>query len=299
MKRTTNLILSVAIAALVIPCFALAYLPIVHQDVEGEVGAETCLGCHDDMGEKMALTIHGRLGAHEMDQARSCELCHGPGEAHASSSGEEPMPHPFNADTRDNDANASCVTCHVGGETMGWHSSEHANSGVTCVECHSVKEPFQKRDAVAQAKLCTTCHSDQTALFNLPSHHPLREGKMACNECHNPHGGEEMMLRADNVNDLCLSCHADKHGPFLYEHEPVMENCLICHTAKGSVNNNLLQASEPALCLRCHAGHEDVHPNLGSTTARRAGYLNKCSRCHSQIHGSDLPGFTGPSRFIR
>ena len=123
---------------------------------------------------------------------------------------------------------------------------------------------------------------------------------MSCNDCHNPHGGEEVMLRADSATDLCLSCHADKHGPFMYEHEPVVEDCMICHDAKGGMHNNLLVANEASLCLRCHAGHEDNHPisHMVRNDARK-GFMTKCTRCHSQIHGSDLPGFTGPSRFVR
>lgn len=296
MKKKTKLYLGLAIAALCIPSFALSYLP--QQEQAEEIGASTCVGCHDDMEAKVKASIHGRLGAHEMDFESSCESCHGLGSVHAESSGEEPIAYTFSEETREHDVNNTCVACHIGGETMGWHDSEHAASGVTCLECHDVKAPYQKRTVQKQIELCASCHADQVAYFNLPSHHPVRELKMACLDCHNPHGGEELMLKADNINDLCLGCHADKEGPFLYEHESVQENCLICHNAKGAMNNNLLKMNETALCLRCHAGHEDVHPALNTPTLR-GGYMNKCTRCHSQIHGSDLPGFTGPSRFIR
>lgn len=295
MKNKFKFLLGIGIVALCIPCFALSYFP---QDAAEEVGSSTCVECHDDMIEKVGASIHGKLGTHEMDPEHTCEACHGPGEAHAMSDGEDPIPYAFTEETMEKDVGRSCVVCHVGGETIGWHNSEHASSGVLCINCHDVKAPYAKRTVAKQTELCGSCHSDMVGLFNLPSHHPLREQKMACLDCHNPHGSEETMLRADNVNDLCLSCHADKQGPFLYEHESVMENCLICHTAKGAMHNNLLKANETSLCLRCHAGHEDVHPSL-NTPAMRAGYMNKCTRCHSQIHGSDLPGFTGPSRFIR
>jgi DmsE family decaheme c-type cytochrome len=294
MKNKKKYLLGLAIAALCIPCFALSGLP----QEEGYVGSEMCGECHDDMPDIVAKTIHGKLGPHEMDPEYSCESCHGPGEEHAMSDGEEPIAHRFNDETRESDANSVCASCHIGGETMGWHSSEHSASGLICLDCHDVKKPYAKLSLREQSNLCAQCHADQEALFNLPSHHPLWEQKMGCLDCHNPHGAEETMLRADNVNDLCLDCHADKHGPFLYEHEPVVEDCLICHNAKGAVQNNLLKANETSLCLRCHAGHEDVHPNL-STPERRAGYMAKCTRCHSQIHGSDLPGYIGPSRFIR
>jgi DmsE family decaheme c-type cytochrome len=295
MKNRVNLIFGLGIVALSIPLFALYGLP---QD-EGEyVGNNMCVGCHVDMEETMAKALHGRLGPHEINVDNSCEACHGPGSAHAMSDGEDPIPHPFNEETAERDANAACASCHIGGDTMGWHDSEHAVSGTTCLDCHDVKAPYSRRTVKQANELCATCHAGQSNLFNLPSHHPVTEQQMACIDCHNPHGGEELMLRAESVNDSCLECHADKHGPFLYEHEPVTESCLICHNAHGAMHNNLLKAQETSLCLRCHAGHEDVHPNL-STPSRRAGYMTKCSRCHSQIHGSDLPGYIGPSRFIR
>jgi len=296
MRFGSNKILTgLALAAL-----ALASLALSHQDQEKatEIGTSSCADCHGDMVATMAKASHGRLGVHELDPDRMCEACHGPGSVHGDSEGETPIAHRFKGDAAESDVNATCVRCHVGGETMGWPASSHAQSGVLCIEWHNVKAPLQSRDVFSQAELCASCHADQKALFEMPSHHPLSEGKMACNDCHNPHGSEEMMLRADNVNDLCFSCHADKEGPFLYEHEPVRENCLLCHDAKGAVTNNLLKANEAVLCLRCHAGHEDVHPRLNSPQ-QRAAYMTKCTRCHGQIHGSDLPGFVGPSRFIR
>ena len=296
MKRAGfRIALGLLMSALALPTIALSGPP---QERAGEVGAGMCADCHYEMAQSMAATIHGRLGAHELDPDRLCEACHGPGSAHADSEGETPIRHRFQGAAAERDVAATCARCHRGGQSLEWPASAHAASGVLCTECHDVKEPYRAAGRAESNALCATCHADQSALFDLPSHHPLREGYVACADCHNPHGAEEMMLRYDNVNDLCFSCHADKAGPFLYEHEPVVEDCLICHSAKGGVNNNLLRMSEATLCLRCHAGHEDTHPRLNSPELR-AGYLTRCTRCHGRIHGSDLPGFAGPSRFVR
>lgn len=262
------------------------------------IGSESCIDCHDDMMDRISKSGHGRLAGHELDPDKLCESCHGPGSIHGDSEGETPIAHRFTEESAERDVNQTCVRCHVGGETLGWPASAHSTGGVLCIECHKVKEAYKQLGAEQQKTLCASCHPDQDALFDLPSHHPVREYKMACGDCHNPHGAEDFMLEYDNVNDLCFSCHADKEGPFLYEHEPVVENCLACHDAKGAVTNNLLKMNEAALCLRCHAGHEDVHPRLNNPELR-AGYMTRCTRCHSQIHGSDLPGFVGPSRFVR
>jgi predicted CXXCH cytochrome family protein len=60
------------------------------------------------------------------------------------------------------------------------------------------------------------------------------------------------MVKADSVNDACYSCHADKRGPFVWEHPPVRENCVNCHDAHGSHHDKMLNARMPFLCQRCH-----------------------------------------------
>jgi predicted CXXCH cytochrome family protein len=53
------------------------------------------------------------------------------------------------------------------------------------------------------ADTCYTCHKSQRAKAMRTSHHPVREGKMDCSSCHNPHEGNiPNMLKADSVNEL-------------------------------------------------------------------------------------------------
>ena len=82
---------------------------------------------------------------------------------------------------------------------------------------------------------------------------PGPRGLMDCASCHNPHDGSTpKMIKADWVNELCLQCHTEKRGPFLWEHAPVRENCLNCHNPHGSNHDKLLVAKQPYLCQRCH-----------------------------------------------
>ena len=37
--------------------------------------------------------------------------------------------------------------------------------------------------------VCYECHADVRGQFNLPSHHPVPEGRMTCIQCHPPHKG--------------------------------------------------------------------------------------------------------------
>ena len=118
---------------------------------------------------------------------------------------------------------------------------------------------------------------------------PLREGKMVCSDCHNPHGSlTDKLLRANSINDNCYKCHAEKRGPFLFEHIPVRENCLNCHDPHGSVNEFLLKVSRPRLCAECHGiGHGSFltgGPNQIGAVSR------SCQNCHTEIHGTNSPG---------
>jgi hypothetical protein len=41
---------------------------------------------------------------------------------------------------------------------------------------------------------------------------------------------------------LCYKCHADKQGPFVFEHAPLkVEGCTACHDPHGSANPKLLK----------------------------------------------------------
>ena len=122
---------------------------------------------------------------------------------------------------------------------------------------------------------------------------------MACVDCHNPHGTlNASLLKTDTVNETCYQCHAEKRGPFLFEHAPVRDSCLNCHTPHGSNQHALLVAPVPMLCQQCHSHMR--HPNdlftpqqlaMGSGPNERV-MGRGCVTCHAQIHGSNSP--SGP-----
>src|SRR3546814_15420878 len=80
------------------------------------------------------------------------------------------------------------------------------------------------------------------------------------------------MRISDWSSDVCSSdlyqCHAEKRGPMLFEHAPVRDSCLNCHTPHGSNQHALLVAPIPLLCQQCHSHVR--HPNdlhVGSSLA--------------------------------
>jgi len=104
------------------------------------------------------------------------------------------------------------------------------------------------------------------------------------------------MLVKPTVNQTCYTCHAEKRGPFLWEHAPVAEDCTLCHFPHGSSRPVLLSKSPPLLCQQCHtvAGHPSVAYTSNSLPGRGGGggaflLAGGCVNCHSQVHGSNHP----------
>lgn len=256
----------------------------------GAVAPDVCYRCHGDMADLQRIA-----GPHQIcgPNGFNCTTCHDP-----------------HGKIRETSRLEMCLTCHQDhSPTMAWHSSTHGIAGVACTDCHnphprsnvpqrvdighaSVRRPQRRAMSVQEPEACYKCHPQIYALTNLPSHHPIAEGKMGCSDCHDAHGEAEHGLREPTVNLLCYRCHAEKQGPFAYEHPPATEDCGICHQPHGSVTNNLLRQPASFLCLRCHSGHRSDHRQLdapGNSSMRRALY-GDCSQCHAQVHGSDLIG---------
>ncbi|MGA2855779.1 MAG: cytochrome c3 family protein [Candidatus Sulfotelmatobacter sp.] len=280
-------------------------------------GTETCTTCHADIAKDYRHAFHAQQGV-------ECEQCHGLGSLHVQGGGDVSKIISFKQRSA-TDANGVCLSCHARDEKIrNWVAGPHASNKVRCTDCHQTHtytkaggktEPGVEMftDVVTPARVgnvesmvpeakammqprwqandaCLRCHQSEHGQMSLPYHHPLREGKMSCADCHDPHGGAAgNNLRTANTNQLCLSCHAQYRGPFAYQHPPVTENCMNCHTPHGSANTNLLTVSEPALCLQCHAGH---HNGAGLPLADR------CTNCHGSIHGTDTPTPSGGSRFV-
>lgn len=257
-------------------------------------GADTCLMCHKKSEAVMALFdgVHGQMIHPNSPMAGlQCEACHGPLGKH-NKGGKEPMI-AFGKDSKLDAAsqNSTCLGCHNDPKQMAWHSSSHNLDEVACVDCHQIhtaKDPVMDKMSVNDT--CTSCHAEVKAAMNKRSSHPMQWDQMTCIDCHNPHGSMgESALNQITVNDTCYSCHAEKRGPFLWEHEPVVENCSTCHNPHGSINLTLLKSRAPLLCQQCHMddGHASrVVPQDGQDAF---GGGKSCLNCHSQIHGSNHP----------
>ena len=269
-------------------------------------GSESCMECHEDIAERYARSPHG-IGTDPRSPAalQGCETCHGPAAGHVEEGGGKEsgglMALGDKSPAPPGEKNAACLQCHLKRRQALWHGSVHDLRGLACSSCHLIHGTNRKSLArPSQTDLCNTCHPQTKAQLLLQSHHPLREEKMTCGDCHNPHGAvADRLIDANEVNLKCFECHADKRGPFLWAHPPVVENCLTCHTPHGSTHSPLLNSKTPYLCQRCHSNVS--HP--GQLYARKSGeagqsvyrvlnnraFYRACLNCHVPIHGSNHP----------
>ena len=255
------------------------------------VGSKVCLGCHTGQAAAFNDTLMGRL----QQQGRlDCETCHGPGSAHVKAGGGVGVGGiiSFRSDDTSRSAeenNGLCLGCHDRGQRVNWPGSTHEERGLACTNCHTVMKAVSRQyqlKTAFQADTCFQCHKDRRAQMFLSSHMPMREGKVVCSDCHNPHGSiTEALLNKNSVNDVCYTCHAEKRGPFLFEHEPVRENCLNCHDPHGSINQFSLKIPRPRLCMECHS----LMNVTGGLHSDEGGMGASCQNCHVQIHGSNSP----------
>jgi DmsE family decaheme c-type cytochrome len=281
-----------------------------------------CTKCHDESESRPVLSIYQTRHGNRADAgAPTCVSCHGNSQKHVAGgkgpgTASRPAPDvlfknkggayaPSDASTQA----TACLSCHQDGKRSHWAGSQHQGRDVPCSQCHSV---HVKNDPVmakaTQPEVCFACHKTERAQTHRMSTHPLAAGKMACSDCHNPHGstGPKLLVK-NSVNETCATCHAEKRGPFLWEHGPVTDDCANCHTPHGSTNASLLKARPPYLCQQCHSGDHGAAINSGAnlaggnaTTVNGANPLanaaaraqlagRACLNCHVLVHGSNHP----------
>ncbi len=275
------------------------------------MGPQICQQCHFDRFESYENSPHGLVRDPRTPGAKlACETCHGAGGNHVAGGGGRGVGgmRTFNPDQMKPEAISEvCLTCHSRGIIAMWPGSMHESRELSCINCHNVHGGNEKlwREETQQ-QVCTQCHRQIRAQLMRPSHHPIREGKLVCTDCHNPHGTtSERLLSATTINDKCYECHAEKRGPFVWDHPPVRENCLNCHEAHGANHEPLLRVKKPFLCQRCHnaLGHpstvfglteDEAEAGLSPYQLRRGLpasqlYNRGCTNCHVNIHGSNHP----------
>jgi predicted CXXCH cytochrome family protein len=280
------------------------------------IDEEACAQCHTGAHASFQPSPHNPYSRDPKapKDKQGCQGCHGPGGIHLANLEKPEEIHKFVISYTKSTATQSsmaCLRCHNDTMTMAhWVRTGHGHAEVSCAGCHGIhQDPDQVRKlrgpkmakspifaAVAEPKkmlkadeatLCGSCHQRELNEFRHNFHHPVPEGRIVCSSCHeiHPRRANEKLAAGHthikNAGQLCVTCHAETAGPFVFEHDPVSgttgEGCMECHRPHGSHNPKMLSSFSRGLCNQCHTDKANNH--FPGRTCWQSG-------CHVGVHGS-------------
>jgi predicted CXXCH cytochrome family protein len=197
-------------------------------------------------------------------------------------------------------AKTKCDSCHSthGSNKRGiLYDEVHAPvAEKKCTQCHlSASSPNSLRTKKQSITLCRQCHKDMIdQTFNQNRVHWALTDKVACLNCHNPHGSKEKKLLAGSLTSTCGKCHSDtvtlqqwsiKNPKNKHLCEPIKNgSCVSCHSPHAADNVLLITQKNIStdLCGQCHEWEShSTHP-LGEkvTDPRNKNLTVECLSCH-------------------
>jgi predicted CXXCH cytochrome family protein len=255
-----------------------------------------CVDCHDVKDADLVKAHHG-----QPFEKAGCVSCHNPHES-AVPGLLQAFVHPPFADKQCDVCHASakegkvvltqasskdlCVTCHDDiAKRIDAAKVQHPGAMGDCVDCHSPHASAQpglpKTNSV---DICLSCHTEQAEMLTTKKVFHKPAFQTGCATCHEPHGGDNAhLLRAKEVNTLCLECH----GPDAPQQaKPASEGWITIFGGKVTLAANYFQTT-PILPLRNGLGHpiagHPVSDTVDPKTQKRV--TMSCLSCH-QPHAS-------------
>ena len=189
---------------------------------------------------------------------RFCSNCHGDGTEHIEDGGDPADPDLPRARRR---RELPLLPREDRTRTVRSRSGSTANSAaVNCLSCHSIHSKGARERAPAGegdgAALPDLPHRNRRLVPQQAVHAPARSRRHDVRRLPRPARPQGPAGQDDPDGELaCLTCHAEKRGPFVFDHVTGSAgNCLSCHQPHGSSNpKQLLWARVDQLCLSCHS----------------------------------------------
>ena len=234
-----------------------------------------CLTCHDPHQSRSPKLM--RAFQHGPFESKSCDSCHA-----AAKDGKVVL---IQASRK-----ALCLTCHDDkAKLIETAKVQHPGAAGECTDCHNPHaSKWPGLPKTSPVDICLGCHSDQAEQGKKAHvHQPAFE--QGCATCHEPHGGQnDHLLRAANVNTLCLECH----GPDSKPKRQQAEHLVTIFNGTVKLPESYFN-STPVLALEYGAGHPvDRHPIsdvMDPKDPSKVLTAMNCLTCH-QPHSSAQPG---------
>lgn len=201
----------------------------------------------------------------------------------------------------------TCRYCH-GAVAKKLKESVHADSGVTCTDCHGGDDTaIEEKDAMSPEKgftgrlsprripdLCNKCHGDYQRMrqYGIPTDQYeayktsvhgvrlLRDGDENVAQCASCHGTHNILKTSDqrspvypfNVPEMCGKCHSDKKLMSRYG----LSGDEVADYGKSIHGKRLLKDLDTAApsCASCHGNHGAAPPGVDEV-------VNICGKCHT------------------
>jgi tetratricopeptide (TPR) repeat protein len=176
---------------------------VVYRTFDPAASALLCFRCHSTG----PITLEAKFQVQPGAPGVHCEACHGPGRAHAESSGAAPIQNPKRLSAVQ--INVLCGSCHRQASDLDddrdWSNAwnvrhepsylhraacfRNSNGAFSCLTCHDSHQPLQTAALAYDAK-CSGCHAK-------PAHTTAVAGR-SCVGCHMPQAAVSANLKFTN-----------------------------------------------------------------------------------------------------
>jgi predicted CXXCH cytochrome family protein len=263
------------VPALCLDCHDVKDAAVVKAHQGQPFATANCVSCHNPHQSAMPGLL--QTFVHPPFADKQCDVCHAP-----AKDGKVVLTQASSKEL--------CVTCHGDiAKRIDTAKVQHPGAMGDCVDCHSPHaSPQPGLPRTNSVDICLTCHTEQAEMLTTKKVFHKPAFQTGCATCHEPHGGDNAhLLRAKEVNTLCLECHGPDAPQQAKADGP---GWITIFGGKVTLAANYFQTT-PILPLRFGLGHPiEGHPvsdTVDPKTQKRVAM--NCLSCH-QPHASANPG---------
>ncbi len=198
-------------------------------------------------------------------------------------------------------ADTGCYACHLSSPTWDWPRFK-ADEVTAMYPLALIGSPVAGPGVRTTRSACTRCHAAVDNHLSIAkglriSHRDCAPSPTACDECHTVHGAAARWPRQPAMED-CVLCHIAKGAP---------RGCDVCHTAKqqterlangpwqvthgkewrtthgmGSIRS-CVECHDASYCVQCHKTPLPHEPGFGTTHGKESAKPDaQCDQCHDR-----------------